>query len=1014
MEEIDQSSITLIKSRLTKIEASMSAREARLDDIEKKLESGVSTQAEIEWPANKVRQAFFDYFVEKRGHILWPSSPVVPVNDPTLMFANAGMNQYKPLFLGTCDPSLEMSKLTMAVNSQKCIRAGGKHNDLDDVGKDVYHHTFFEMLGNWSFGSYFKEEAISWAMECLIDVFKMDINRIYATYFGGDDKLGLPPDEEARQIWLKFLPANRILPFSSKDNFWEMGATGPCGPCSEIHYDRIGDRDAAQRVNADVPDVIEIWNVVFMQFNREADGSLKELPAKHVDTGMGFERLTSVLQGKQSNYDTDIFNPIFEEIQKLVGCRAYQGLVGEEDVDLIDTAYRVVADHIRTLTFAITDGAVPSSEGRGYVLRRILRRAVRYGQEILSAPAGFFTGLVPIVIEKFSEAYPELASRQDLVKSIISEEEVSFNRTLDLGVKHFKKVVSIMEKESSHLVPAKDAHILFTSMGFPLDLTELMARERGLEVDSAGFAVLMEQDRRTSELAEAMRRGGGMKDMSMEAEQTAWLQSKGIETTDSSAKYIWNQKLTSRIVALFEGRGGAGAGFRDSISGSDGQMGVILSATSFYYESGGQVSDTGLLVLDGAKFRVDAVQSYAGYVVHTGEVVCGSLSVDLSVVCEVNYDRRSFVAPNHTMTHVLNFALRSALLKDGENAQGLCDQKGSLVDAEKLRFDFAWSGALTPAQVAQVEGIVVEKIKSAIPIFSELVPLGDASGIQALRCLFGEQYPDPVRVISVGNPLSVILADPKNSSWKDFSIEFCGGTHLSNTKDAEDFVLVEETGIAKGVRRIVGLTRNAARDARLRAKVLLERLRAIAAMTPGAEMTAMSKAIKLEVDQAVVSLVDKESMRKELTGIANSLKAYNKSLSATRTASAMTAIETIASEAAACSKPVVVQAMEFGADGKVAKKIQDKYRAIYPDGTLFLASLDDDEEKMGLYPLVASKHVSSGLSAKEWCDHCISVVGSGKGGGKADMANATIPGNSEMLKKVLETAFIFSQMKLKI
>eukprot|EP01041_Mallomonas_annulata_P001725 gene1725-3341_t len=1030
MEEADRSTINLIQNRLSKLEVCIAAREARMDEIEAKISqlecSGVSAeiqtnndQAEIEWPANRIRSTFINYFAEKRGHVFWPSSPVVPVNDPTLLFTNAGMNQFKPLFLGTCDPGLEMSKLTMAVNSQKCIRAGGKHNDLEDVGKDVYHHTFFEMLGNWSFGCYFKEEAISWAWECLTGTFGMNPERIYATYFGGDEKQGLAPDNEAREIWLRFLPSERILPFGCKDNFWEMGATGPCGPCTEIHYDRLGGRDASEFVNADRPDVIEIWNNVFIQFNREADGSLKELPAKHVDTGMGFERLTSILQNKQSNYDTDIFMPIFDEIQKVSGCRPYEGLVGDDDVNLIDTAYRVVADHIRTLTFAITDGAVPSSDGRGYVLRRILRRAVRYGQEILGAPAGFFTTLVSIVIQNFSNAFPELLTRKDLVRNIINEEEISFNRTLDQGVKHFKKVVSSIQTASSNVIPAKDAHILFTSMGFPLDLTELMARERGLVVDTMGFAELMEQDRRTSEAAEALRKGSGSKDLTMEAEQTAWLAAQGIETTDSSSKYTWNNIHNTRVVALFQGRGGSGAGFTDVASASDGIIGVILSSTSYYYESGGQIGDVGYLTTaNGIKFKVSSSQTYAGYVVHIGEIendsdsTAGILKVNDEINCEVDYSRRSFVAPNHTMTHVLNHALKTVLVDSKNDGQGLCDQKGSLVDADRLRFDFSWNAAISPAHLERIENMVNEKIKAELPVYAEVVPLSDATNIVSLRKVFGERYPDPVRVISVGTPVQSLISDPTNTSWGDLSIEFCGGTHLSNTKEAEDFVIVEESGIAKGVRRIVGLTRNAAKEARKRAEDILIRLKNMRAMEAGPELLALSKAIKVEVDQTVVSLVDKEKMRSELVGISDSLKVWMKTLAASRTASAMVKIESIANEALSASKSVVIESMEFGGDGKVAKKIQEKYRSIYADGTLFLVSLDEQEDKIGLFPIVSEKHVKSGLNAKEWCDHCIAAIGAGKGGGRPELANATIPGDEAVLQRILEAAAQFSQSKL--
>lgn len=718
------------------------------------------------------------------------------------------------------------------------------------------------MLGNWGFGSYFKEEAICWAWECLIEVFGLAPERIYVTYFGGDEKLGLPSDEEAKAIWSRFLPLERILPFGCKDNFWEMGPTGPCGPCSEIHFDRIGGRDASKLVNADRPDVIEIWNNVFMQFNREADGSLKELPSKHIDTGMGLERLTSILQNKDSNYDTDLFMPIFKAIQSASGCRPYSAKVGAEDVDLVDMAYRVVADHIRTLTFAITDGAVPSSEGRGYVLRRILRRAVRYGQEILKAPSGFFTSLVPIVVQNFSGAFPELLGRKDFVMGVLQEEELSFNRTLDLGVQHFNKVVQTMKAAGVVVVPAKDAHILYTSMGFPLDLTELMAAERQMTVDVAGFNELMENDRLISQQAENARRLVGQKDLTMEAEQTAFLGSSGVPTTDTSSKYVWHQNPECRVVALFQGRGGLTAGFVDSVTSADGAVGVILDTSSFYYESGGQVSDTGELVLStGERLPVSMARTYAGYTVHT--TTCGegvALRVGDVVHSCVNYERRADIAPNHTMTHVLNYAIRKVLIGDGDvnaSAKGNCDQKGSFVDNEKLRFDFAWNGSLTADQIAEIEGIVNRMIAKGLGVFTLDVPLASAKEISSLRSVFGENYPDPVRVVSVGAEISSLLADPKSVKWSDdISVEFCGGTHLQNTQQAESFALVEECGIAKGVRRIVGLTRSSAGAARSRAAELLRRLDELKATEPSADLVSSFKTIKVEVGELSCSSCD--------------------------------------------------------------------------------------------------------------------------------------------------------------
>ena len=478
---------------------------------------------------DQIRRTFIDFFAKQHGHTFVPSSPVVPHDDPTLLFTNAGMNQFKPLFLGQGDPSTDFGRLRRAVNSQKCIRAGGKHNDLEDVGKDTYHHTFFEMLGNWSFGDYFKKDAILWSMELLTKVFKIPADRLYATYFGGHKESGLEPDFETKELWLKVLPESHVLPGNMKDNFWEMGDTGPCGPCTEIHYDRIGGRHAAALVNTGDPDVLEIWNNVFIQFNRESGGTLRSLPSKHVDTGMGLERLVSVLQHKRSNYDTDVFMPIFGAIERLTGARAYMGKLGQDDHGNVDTAYRVIADHIRTLTFALTDGALPSNVGRGYVLRRILRRAVRYGRQMLGAKTGFFAELVPVVAERFGEAFPELTKNPAKVKSIILDEEESFGRTLDRGIKLFAEVADHAKNRS---ISGEDAFKLYDTYGFPVDLTALMAEERGLTVDMAGY----ERERAK---AEELSRSGGKSDdastkLALSGDEVAKLRHLHVQPTPTS------------------------------------------------------------------------------------------------------------------------------------------------------------------------------------------------------------------------------------------------------------------------------------------------------------------------------------------------------------------------------------------------------------------------------------------------------------------------------------------------
>lgn len=643
---------------------------------------------EQKWPASKIRKTFIDFFVNKCGHEVYPSCSVVPLDDPTLMFINAGMNQYKPIFLGQVDPSHPMAKLTRACNSQKCIRAGGKHNDLDDVGKDVYHHTFFEMLGNWSFGSYFKKEAIGWSWELLTQVFQLEKDRIYASYFGGDEKLGLEADIEARDIWLKYLPKERVLPFDCKDNFWEMGDVGPCGPCSEIHYDRIGNRDAAALVNADVPDVIEIWNNVFIQYNRLSDGSLELLPQKHVDTGLGFERLASILQGKDSNYDTDVFMPLFAKIQQLTGAEAYSYRVGKEDVGNKDMAYRVVADHIRTLTFSITDGALPSNEGRGYVLRRIIRRAVRYGMQILNAKVGFMTKLVPVVVDMLKEAFPELEVKQKFVEEIVYDEEVSFSKTLNKGIEKFNKTAAIMKAEGKNVIPGDTAFYLYDTMGFPLDLTQLMAEEQELTVDIDGYKAKMKEQ---TERSKGNWKAGaaGIKPLVLEANETSTLKNNHVQHTQDEFKYDWNSNVQAQIASIFTQNG-----FVNEVSQDDASVGIILDKSSFYAQSGGQVNDTGTIVAADKSFSiaVHGVESYAGYVLHLGKVTSGIVAKNTSVECQVDYKRRAKIAPNHTMTHVLNFALRKVL-------GSTVDQRGSLVDDARLRFDFTNNKPLKPDQV---------------------------------------------------------------------------------------------------------------------------------------------------------------------------------------------------------------------------------------------------------------------------------------------------------------------------
>ena len=638
--------------------------------------------------ANQIRDRFINFF-KKKNHEYVHSSSTIPRDDPTLLFANAGMNQFKPVFVGTVDPNSDMSKWKRVVNSQKCIRAGGKHNDLDDVGKDVYHHTFFEMLGNWSFGDYFKKEICGWAWELLTQDLKLPAERLYVTYFGGEPTTGLEPDMECKQLWLDLgIPEERILPGNMKDNFWEMGETGPCGPCSEIHYDCIGNRDARSLVNMDDPTVVEIWNLVFMQFNREADKSLRTLPKKHIDCGMGLERLVAAIQCKSSNYDTDIFTPILKTIEAGVGegVGPYSGKVGEEDASSgsFDMAYRVVADHIRTLSIALTDGGRPDNVGRGYVLRRILRRGIRFATEKLMAKPGFFASLVDIVVKTLGDAFPELRKDPQAIKDIINEEEIQFLKTLNRGRKLLDREIGKLAGKK--VLRGEVAWRLYDTYGFPVDLTQLMSEEFGLTVN-------MEEYEHCKSQAQLASQGkGGTQDDHIALDVHAINELKdsmNIATTDDNAKYSYEASSTdknanyvfkgckSKVVALRRNKQ-----FVNTVE-SGQECGVLLDKTCFYAEQGGQIYDEGFLEKiddDSVEFKVRNVQVRGGYILHMGTLE-GKLAVGDIVSLKIDEIRRKNVMNNHTGTHVLNFALRKALQGSGSEA----DQKGSLVAPERLR-----------------------------------------------------------------------------------------------------------------------------------------------------------------------------------------------------------------------------------------------------------------------------------------------------------------------------------------
>eukprot|EP00920_Eleutheroschizon_duboscqi_P037002 GHVT01088700.1.p1 GENE.GHVT01088700.1~~GHVT01088700.1.p1 ORF type:complete len:1267 (+),score=334.37 GHVT01088700.1:3-3803(+) len=957
---------------------------------------GAACPEQAPWSAAAVRAKFVEFF-ETQAHSHWPSSPVVPLGDPTLLFINAGMNQFKPIFLGAADPATALGALRRAVNSQKCIRAGGKHNDLEDVGKDVYHHTFFEMLGNWSFGDYFKREAIHWAWNLLTKVYKIDKDRLYVSYFGGDPSLpDCPADEEARSIWLELLPKERVLPFDAKDNFWEMADTGPCGPCSEIHFDRIGGRDASGLVNADDPSVLEIWNLVFMQFNRQEDGRLVALPAPCVDTGMGLERLLSVLQGKPSNYDTDLFVPIFEQTQRLIpGLREYQGKLGPEDEDKIDMAYRVIADHVRCLAVAIADGAVPSNEGRGYVLRRILRRAVRFGRQILGAPkeGGWLHKLVPVVVDVLGAAFPELSTHAVAIADVIKKEELQFSRTLDKGVERFNKIVrrsGLAEgRQQPGVFPGHDAFLLYATFGFPPDLTQLMAEERGLRVDMVEFDAKFAAHQTASE-SSAFRQLAALAAIPPESLQElrdVW----GASATDESAKFFWSpdeggtgEPVTSFLLAIWDGK----QFLREASAGTS--VAFIVAATPFYAEQGGQTFDLGAACSveaedeqqragthADAEFELDVqdVQKLAEFVVHVGAVTSGTVKVGAQVELLVDYQRRALVAKNHTGTHILNFALRKVL---GD----ACDQKGSLVEPGRLRFDFACDHQMTDKQILDVETIVKQQISGGFAVDAQEVPLDEAKRLDGLRAVFGEVYPDPVRVVAVGCFVKNLVAQPDSGAASQSSVELCGGTHLTNTNQMEDFVFIAEESISRGVRRIVAATGPAAAAARAEVIPVEDAVKAAQAASSGALQAATAKAQLRMRNAKAMPLLDKKRLAHDIELLGKAVLEASK----LQTKALLKIAKDLGTElgqkhaAAPPTSPLVLNLPQLKGDGKA---LDAAVQAISKECPTLHAMILSNANPGGLSVIAVCP--SKTPDAKLWLAAALQPVG-GKGGGKVERA----------------------------
>ena len=699
--------------------------------------------------SNEIRKAFLDYFESKQHHVV-PSAPMVIKNDPTLMFTNAGMNQFKDIFLGN-----QAAQWPRATDSQKCLRVSGKHNDLEEVGHDTYHHTMFEMLGNWSFGDYFKKEAIAYGWEFLTEVMKINKDWLYVTVFGGDEKEGLEMDMEAYNFWKAHISEDRILKGSKKDNFWEMGDQGPCGPCSEIHVDIRPDEEKAkvpgkELVNKDNPQVIEIWNLVFMQYNRKADGSLEPLKAKHIDTGMGFERLCMVMQGKRSNYDTDVFQPLIQEIAQKCGKKYGDN----EDADI---AMRVCADHLRAVSFSIADGQLPSNVKAGYVIRRILRRAVRYGYTFLGFNEPFMNTLVPTLVGQMGHQFPELQKQQELIQRIILEEEQAFLRTLAGGIKRFNDYLGTQTSSSAKVIDGAFAFELFDTYGFPIDLTQLMASEKGWSVDMEGFQKgLAEQKERS--------RGAAKVESDDWVELTPGVEEEfvGYDTLEADVKIARYRHVKAKDKEFFQ---------------------LVFDKTPFYGESGGQIGDTGELRTKNEELRITGTKKENGLIVHIVDNLPEDLTDTFHAV--VDADRRMAIACNHSATHLMHYALRQVL---GEHVE----QKGSSVDAQRLRFDFSHFAKMSQEEIRDVERRVNKMIRQCLPLEEHrAMPIAEAQKLGAMA-LFGEKYGDKVRVVKYGP-----------------SVEFCGGTHVQNTGMIGSFRIVSEGAVAAGMRRIEAVTAEA-------------------------------------------------------------------------------------------------------------------------------------------------------------------------------------------------------------
>uniref|UniRef100_A0A8I3RTW3 Alanine--tRNA ligase n=2 Tax=Canis lupus familiaris TaxID=9615 RepID=A0A8I3RTW3_CANLF len=914
--------------------------------------------------ASEIRQRFIDFF-KRNEHTYVHSSATIPLDDPTLLFANAGMNQFKPIFLNTIDPSHPMAKLSRAANTQKCIRAGGKHNDLDDVGKDVYHHTFFEMLGSWSFGDYFKELACKMALELLTQEFGIPVERLYVTYFGGDEAAGLEPDLECKQIWQNLgLDDTKILPGNMKDNFWEMGDTGPCGPCSEIHYDRIGGRDAAHLVNQDDPNVLEIWNLVFIQYNRA------QVPGHTLGKLVPMMLMGSIW-------------PIGYWLT-MPGPSPWH--------------WPMVAD------LTTQDGV---SACFRYVLRRILRRAVRYSHEKLNASRGFFATLVDVVVQSLGDAFPELKKDPDMVKDIINEEEVQFLKTLSRGRRILDR--KIQSLGDCNTIPGDTAWLLYDTYGFPVDLTGLIAEEKGMVVDMDGF----EEERKLAQLKSQGKGAGGEDLIMLDIYAIEELREKGLEATEDSPKYNYHsdssgsytfENVVATVVALRRDKM-----FVEEVSTGQ-ECGVVLDKTCFYAEQGGQIYDEGYLVKvednseDKMEFTVKNAQVRGGYVLHIGTIY-GSLRVGDQVRLFIDEPRRRPIMSNHTATHILNFALRSVL--------GEADQKGSLVAPDRLRFDFTAKGAMSTQQIKKAEEIANGMIEAAKPVYTQDCPLAAAKAIQGLRAVFDETYPDPVRVVSIGVPVSELLEDPSGPAGSLTSVEFCGGTHLQNSSHAGAFVIVSEEAIAKGIRRIVAVTGAEAQKALRKAESLKNSLSVMEAKVKA--QTAPNKDVQREIADlgevlatAVIPQWQKDEFRENLKSLKKIMDDLDRASKADVQKRVLEKTKQLIDSNP--NQPLVILEMESGASAKALNEALKLFKTHSPETSAMLFTVDNEAGRITCLCQVPQNAANRGLKASEWVQQ-VSGLMDGKGGGKDVSAQATGK-NVGCLQEALQLATSFAQLHL--